>query len=120
MNKTKQIVMKLPEYYILILAILAAYKSPFSFTPIGTALAVIMIFQIVYKNKISGLVISILFLMVNLYMIFALLSEFQEFSSFNSEAKKLLFGGLSIWLTNLFFGGLMFYKNKMVSAENFQ
>lgn len=119
MNKTKQIVMRLPEYYILILAILAGYKPPFSFTPISIGLAAIMIFQIFYKNKISGLVISVLFLLINLLMLFALISELKEFSTFNNEAQQLLFGGLLIWLTNLLFGGLMFYKNRIMSAENF-
>lgn len=111
MNKTKQIIVKLPEYYMLILAILAGYKPAFSFTPISLGLAAIMIFQIVYKNKIAGLVISSLFLLINVFMLFALISEFKEFPTFNNEAKQLLFGGLLIWLTNLFFGGIMFYKN---------
>lgn len=119
MNKTKHIILKLPEYYMLILAILVGYNPPFSFTAISLGLAAIMIFQIVYKKKISGLMISSLFLLINVFMLFALISEFKEFPIFNSEAKQFLFGGLLIWLTNLFFGGIMFYKNTIVSAENF-
>ena len=119
MNKTKKILVKLPEFYMLILAILVGYKPPFSFTAISLGLAAIMIFQIVFKNKLSGLMISSLFLLINVFMLFALISEFKEFPTFNSEAKQLLFGGLLVWLTNLFFGGIMFYKNTIVSAENF-
>ena len=119
MNKTKKIILKLPEYYILILTISAGYTPPFFFNTISLGLAAIMIFQIVYKNKISGLMISTLFLMTNVFMLFALISEFKEFQIFNNEAKQLLFGGLLIWLTNLFFGGIMFYKHTIVSAENF-
>ena len=62
--------------------------------------------------------ISSLFLMTNAFMLFALISEFKEFPIFNNEAKQLLLGGLLIWLTNVFFGGVMFYKNTIVSAEN--
>ena len=116
MNKTKRIILKLPEYYMLILAISAGYKPPFSFTTISLGLAAVMVFQIVYRNKISGLMISILFLLINLFMLFALISEFKEFQIFNNEAKQLLFGGFLIWLTNLIFGGIMFYKNTIMSV----
>ena len=119
MNKTKQLIMKLPEYYMLILAMLVGYNPPFSFTPVSLGLAAIVIFQIVFKNKISGLVISALFLLINMLLLFALIFEFKEFPTFNSEAKQLLSGGLLIWLTNLFLGGLMFYKNRIVSTEHF-
>jgi len=102
--------MKSPEYYLIILAILAGYTPPFSINPVAIGVIAIVILQIVFKNKISGLIISGLFLLVNLFMTGALFSEFNEFPTFNAAAKKLLFGGLSILGFNLFMSILMILK----------
>jgi len=117
MNKLKKIIIKSPEYYLIIVTILSGYSQRFLINPIALGVVAIVILQIVFKNKISGLIISSLFLLVNLFMIGALISEFNEFPTFNNGAKKLLFGGLFILGLNIFVSILMIikYTNK---AEN--
>jgi len=102
--------MKLPEYYLLILVILSGYTPPFSFHPIIIGFVAILILQIIFRNKISGLIIASLFLLINLYMLLALFSEKNEFPIFNGDAKQLLIGGLLLLVFNLFVIGLMIYK----------
>jgi hypothetical protein len=110
MKKIKQILMKFPEYYLIVLIILAGYTPPFTFNPMFVGLACIPILQIIFKNKISGLIIAILFLLANLFMLGALISELREFTEFNNSAKQLLVGGLSLWCFNMFAFSVMLYK----------
>ena len=99
-----------PEYYLIIVAILAGYSPPFSVDPVAIAVAALIILQILFKNKISGLLIGILFLLVNLFMMGALISEFNEFPTFSTDAKKLLFGGSLLLGINTFISILMIIK----------
>lgn len=96
-----KILFKLPEYYLIVLVILAGYSPPLYINPIFIGIAGILIIQIIFKNRISGILLGILFFLVNLYFIGALLSEFNEFIEFNNSAKELLFVGLTIWIVNI-------------------
>ena len=102
--------MKLPEYYLIILAFLSGYTPPFSINPVAIGVVAIVILQVAFKNKISGLIISSIFLLVNLFMTGALFSELNEFQTFNADAKKLLFGGLLILGFNLLMSIMMISK----------
>ncbi len=114
----KTILFKLPEYYLIIIAFLTGYTPPFYINPIFAVIIFLLILQIIFKHRISGLIIGALFFFVNLYFLGALLSEFYEFTEFNSSAKKLLFVGLSIWVSNLVFSGGMFYKYAVDDSKN--
>ena len=106
----KTIFFKLPEYYLLILAILAGYSPSFSINPIFVGIVILLILQIILKNTISGLLLGILFFLTNLYFLGALLSEFSEFTEFNNSAKQLLFVGLTIWIVNFTLSLTLIYK----------
>jgi len=47
----------------------------------------------------------------------ALMSEFNEFPTFNADAKKLLFTGLLLLLPTLIFSGIMLYKYTMTEID---
>ncbi|MBR8537887.1 hypothetical protein KDU71_20110 [Carboxylicivirga sediminis] len=102
--------MKLPEFYILAVVLLAGYTPPFHFNIIAIVLAALIIMQIVLKKHIIGVLLSSLFILVNLFMLGALISELSEFSQFNSDALQMLWGGLAIWCLNMFAAGLILYK----------
>jgi len=106
----KSLFFKLPEYYFIVLAILAGYSPPFYINPIFIGFIVILILQIIFKNRILGLTLGILFFLINLYFLGALLSEFNEFTEFNSSAQQLLFVGLTIWIVNCMVSITMIYK----------
>jgi hypothetical protein len=71
---------------------------------------IIILFLIVTKNKITGIITSSLIIAANLFLFLALFSELTEFTSFNSEAKKLLFIGALFLGLNLFVSVLMLLK----------
>ena len=106
----KRIFLKFPEYYLIILTFLAGYSPPFYINPIFVVIIFILILQIVIKNRILGLVMGSLFFLANLYFLAALISEFNGFTEFNTDAKQLLFVGLSIWITNMVMSIVLIYK----------
>tara|TARA_R110002074_G_scaffold63042_5_gene151439 strand:+ start:37 stop:417 length:381 start_codon:yes stop_codon:yes gene_type:complete len=106
----KKLIYTLPEYYLLILVVLAGYSPPYYVNTIFIGIAFILVLQIIFKNKISGIIISMLFFLANLYFLGAVLSEFNEFEVFNRKAQKLLLVGLSIWVANLLFSLTMVLK----------
>jgi len=113
----KKILFKLPEYYLIVLAILAGYSPPFYINPIFIVIAGIFTLQIIFKNKISGISLGILFFLINLYFLGALISEFNEFTELNNKTKQLLFVGLIIWIVNMILSLTMIYK---YSTNNFK
>jgi uncharacterized membrane protein len=121
MKRTKSILIGYPEYYLMALVLIAGYSTPFYFNPVSIGIAVLLMLQIVFKNKLSGLLIASIYLLINLYLLGALISEFLEFPLFDHSAKQLLFVGLSIWCLNIFTAAVMMYKyikfnNKDLSA----
>lgn len=110
MEKIKLLLLKLPEFYLLVLAILSCYTPPFSFNPIIMGLVAVMILQLVFENKIAGRIIAGMLLLINMYMLAALLSEFREFTTINSDAIQLLLGGLLLFGLNFCMAGIMLYK----------
>lgn len=107
----KTLLKNLPEFYLVVISMLAGYKPPFIFSPLALVLAAIVIFQLSTRQRVLGLVISGLFLMLNFCLVFALISELNEFAQFSGEAMRLAAGGTLLCIVNFFFGGWMFYKN---------
>lgn len=110
MKKHTHILLQLPEYYLIVLAILAGYTPPFLVNPFAIAIVSILVLQIIYKNKIAGHLIASLFLIGNLVMLFALTAGLNEFPKFNAHAKELLFGGLLLLGFNIVVSLLMLVK----------
>ena len=110
MKKLKQILLSFPEYYLVVLVLLSGYTPPFYINPIFIGIALILILQIIFKSKTVGIVIAALFMAGNLFMMLALISEFQEFPSFTANAAQLLFVGFGLIFFNFFIVGIMAYK----------
>ncbi len=108
--KLKRIVLDLPEY-LLIAAVLFYWSSTaLILNPIAIVLMGILIFQLIFKNKIIGIMIPFLLILICLFMLLALLSEFNELPTFNDEAKQLLFVGLSYFISTIIISVVMLYK----------
>jgi hypothetical protein len=107
MEKLKQGLIRFPEYYFVVLTVILGYEPPLSFNPIALGFIFILIFQIIFKNAISGLILGGLLILANIYMLFALASEFSEFPTVNAAAIQLLLVGLVIIGVNLTVAGFM-------------
>ena len=110
MKNGKQIATSLPEYYLSVLVLLAGYTPPLSVNPVALMVVFILVLQIILRNDICGVIIAGLLLLINLYMLMALLSEFSEFAIFNSAAMQLLLGGVSLFFLNLVASVLMLWR----------
>lgn len=110
MQNLKQIVLKLPEYLLIVAVIFYWGSAGRAFNPIAIALVIVLILQIIYKNRVIGLLIPGFLILSCLYMLMALLSEFNEFNTFNTAAKKLLFVGLTYFISTMIVAGIMIYN----------
>lgn len=118
MTTLKNSLLKLPEY-LLIIAVLFYYVSAsVVFNPIAIGLFVILVLQIIFKNQLIGILIPSLLILCCCFMLLALFSEFNEFPTFNAEAKKLLFVGLSFFIGTMIVSGLMIYKYLTLNKPN--
>ncbi|MCT4629945.1 hypothetical protein [Winogradskyella sp.] len=99
----------LPELLILG-SILYYWIASSLLNPIAIVLFIIIGYQIIKQKSGLGIIISLIFIILNLYMVLALFSELSEFKSANHDFKiMLLVGGLYLGL-NLFLGFSMLIK----------
>ncbi|WP_417592112.1 hypothetical protein [Owenweeksia hongkongensis] len=110
MNKLKQIALQIPEYLLIASVIFYWGSAGWGLNPIAISLLLILVLQIIFKNRIVGLLIPGILILTCLYMLLALMSEFREFPSFNQEAQVFLFVGLSYFISTMLVSGLMIYK----------
>lgn len=110
MNHLKKIILQIPEYLLLAAVIFYWGSAGWGLNPIAIGLLIVLILQIIFKNKIVGIAIPGLLILTCFYMLLALFSEFREFPSFNKEAQTFLFVGLSFFLGTMLVSGIMIYK----------
>lgn len=114
MKSFKKIILALPEY-VLIAAVLFYWMSAgLIINYIAIVLLAAIILQMILKNRIVGIVIPSMMILTCFYMILALISEFREFPTFNTEAKTLLFVGLFYFLTTILVSLIMLYKYAII------
>lgn len=109
-EKIKRVLIWMPEIYFLLSIIYYWVLTGTIINPFAITFLALLILQIVIRNKVSGIIIASICILLNIYMAFALLSEFYEFPTINTDAKKLLIVG-SIYLgLNLVMAILMLIK----------
>src|SRR5690606_22328319 len=99
--KAKDILFLSPEIYLSFATIYYWFLSPNLFNSTAFSLLASLTYHSIYKNSTIGLVISSLFLVLNLYLVLALISELHEFTEVNAGFIKLIligsiFPGLNI------------------------
>lgn len=104
--------------YILIIAVLFYWHGTSNLlNPFAIGLLAVLIFQIIFKNKVVGVLIPCVLMLLSMYMILALLSEVNEFESFNGAAQRLLFIGLAYFLGTIMVSFLMILKYLIRSTD---
>jgi len=99
-----------PELYLLLSVLYYWSLTALVVNPIAIILAIVLGFQIWSRNKALGIVISVIFLLLNFFLVLALLSELSEFTEFNKNAILLLTVGSLYLGLNIFFSGVMLYR----------
>jgi len=117
MKSLKKIILILPEYLLIAAVFFYWISSALAINYIAIGLLIAIILQIILKNKVVGIAIPCLLIIICLYMILAVISEVSEFPSFNSEAQTLLFVGLFYFLATITVSVIMIYKYAILPAK---
>ena len=108
--KISQLKPLIPELFLMASVLYYWVLTPNLLNPIAMGLLALLIYQIIKKNAILGLVISAVVMLLTLFMVLALVSELSEFEVANQNYNNLIiFGSLYLGL-NLILAGFMFYK----------
>ena len=118
MKNIKVFILQLPEYLLIASVLFYWSLTALVVNYIAIVLVTVLIFQIIVKNRIVGIIIPSILIFACLYMLLALMSEFSEFPIFNSEAKELLFVGLSYLISTIFVSGIMICKYVICEEKN--
>ena len=90
--------MKNASFYaesILVISVLFYWFSTNTLlNPIAIVLLLILLAQMYFKNNISGLILPVCIGFISLYMLLAIISELNEFPSFDSNAQIMAVVGL--------------------------
>lgn len=116
----KKILFKLPEYYFIIMLFLAGFTPPFYVHYLSLIFIAVLVLQIVFKNKTSGLLLGGIAFFGNLFFLAALFSEFNDFTEFNSEAQRFIIIGITIWVLNLIASVTIIYRYVKVKTRSNQ
>jgi len=118
MKRVKTFILQLPEYLLIAAVLFYWFSAGLAVNYIAIGLIIVLILQIIFKNRIVGIIIPSILVMICLYMLLALMSEFKEFLTFSSDAKELLFVGLSYFISTIIVSGIMIYKYAIFEELN--
>ncbi|MFK7782831.1 hypothetical protein [Psychroserpens sp.] len=117
MKSYNKIILNLPEYLLIAAVIFYWMSAGLVINYIAIALILGIVLQMIFKNRVVGVVIPCLMILVCLYMILALISEVREFPSFNSDAQTLLFVGLLYFILTILASVIMLVKYGTLSTK---
>ena len=107
-----------PETYLIAATLFYWISETILINWFAIGLLALLTTLIVTKNKVLGIVIASIWIVTNLYMVLALLSELSEFTEFNNKALQLLAGGTLFLGLNLMFSVMLLVKNARGSVKN--
>lgn len=110
----KKILRFLPELYFMGIGIFWAvenYTANGYKNYIAIMVVWLMFIQIIYQNRIVGLIYGNLTAILSGYMLLATLSEFREFGGLSADSLLLLLFGFGLFLPGVAMGGAMIYKS---------
>lgn len=105
--------MRLPEIYMLLSVFYYWFLTSNVWNPIAIVLILILAVHLFFQKQIMGIVISSLFICMNLFLFLALISEFSEFPAGDPEGKTLLTYGLIYLGLNFMTGLAMLIKHAL-------
>jgi hypothetical protein len=98
------------EIYIFVSVVFYWIMTSAVLNPVAISLLVVLTIFVCLKSRTMGIIISIVFILLNLYMVLALLSELNTFTAFNKKAVQLLLFGATYLGMNTFISIRMLIK----------
>lgn len=116
MKTLKSYLKYIPEYYFILSAIYYWIMTSTLINPFALLLLAALAALLIFKNKGLGVLLSILFILINLYMFLALLSEYRKFHEPTQAAHDLILYG-SIYLgLNLLMSTVLLMKYALMDS----
>jgi hypothetical protein len=106
----KNLKLVIPELFLIASVLYYWSLTTRLLNPVAIGLLVVLVYQIISKKAISGLIISAIFIFLNLFMVLALISELSEFESVTDNYNNLLIVGTIYIGLNLVMATFMFLK----------
>lgn len=107
----KQLLLKsIPELYMLFGVLFYWVSTGTLLNPFAIVLLIVIGWQLYAQKSVSGIIIATIFLLLNLYMVLALISELSEFTSATSNFYQLLIVGTLFLGSNILAGTFMLVK----------
>ena len=109
----KKYVLFLPEFILLAVSVywlIDNYIFQHHFNPYAFGVIVLLLLQVFLQNKIIGFALATLVSLFSLYMVLAVISEFNDFPSRSAAALQLLGFGLLLCFFGFSAAIAMFYK----------
>ncbi|MFY8008702.1 MAG: hypothetical protein ACOVNW_03350 [Flavobacterium sp.] len=109
----KKYVLFLPEFILMSVSafwLIDNYIIQHHFNPYAFGVLVLLLLQVFFQNKIIGFALATLVSLFSLYMVLAVISEFNDFPTASAEAFQLLGFGLLLCFFGFSAAIAMFYK----------
>jgi VIT1/CCC1 family predicted Fe2+/Mn2+ transporter len=109
----KKYVLFLPEFILMGVSafwLIDNYIIQHHFNPYAFGVLVLLLLQVFFQNKIIGFALATLVSLFSLYMVLAVISEFNDFPTASAEAFQLLGFGLLLCFFGFSAAIAMFYK----------
>ena len=110
MKKFSHLQQWIPEIYMVVSVLFYWFSTSTLLNPFAIGLLLVLSLIIWRKASIPGVIFSFVFLILNIYMILALVSELNDFPVFNNDARMLAIGGGLYIALNLLLSSVMLVK----------
>jgi len=112
----KKVISILPETFLMAGVIYYWFSVASVFNPIAIILFLLLGFTLFFKNATLAVFTSAILGLLSLYMILAVISEFREFETGDTEGIKLLTTGLLLFLATFIMSIIMGVKHLIKKA----
>ncbi len=92
--------------------------TAYIFNPVAIGLMLLLILLLITDNIVLKVSTSVIFIILSLYMMLAVISEYREFESGDVEGLKLLVIGLSFFIATFILSLLVLRKREKNVSQN--
>ena len=94
---------------ILLISTIVYWTLTTVLNPVAMVLVLLLIVQLYYNNNVAGFFIALLFIVLNLYMVLAMVSDLVDYETLSQRTNLLIFGTTYLGI-NLLASAMMIKK----------
>ncbi|HBY70261.1 MAG: hypothetical protein CMC07_07295 [Flavobacteriaceae bacterium] len=107
----------MPELYLILATIFYWVSTATLLNPIAFILLVLIVSQLIFNKKGMGIFLSCVFILLNLYLILALLSDLFKISVFSISIQKMFFIGAGFLTLNIIMSIVLLFKHINLNSK---